>query len=164
MKNKVSIRVKQEVIYWYDVEFPDRSKGMNLALEQFKNAAVLNPMTDIFRDQEFSSLFLPQLWKGIWENSLVSLKGVFFKPELLFLIELSEFSIPRHDQYGTDSLYLRIRNALILTPPAGVKEAEILTKIESLTDLDRFCLELWAVGFWTGRKEIAMFDYIDQLS
>ncbi len=162
-----NIEINKIHVKWYAENFDTARQGISQAAELFFSGLEKNPVTGMFNSPAQAHNFMLQAWKHIWRHTIASLKGCFLKKELSLLVDIHNSHKVAPITFGNSTLAMCISNAILLDNAGekwDVNADHIIEKAKGLSNIQAFCLELWAVGFWYGKNQAADFyDYIDQL-
>jgi len=156
MKTKQqNIEIPEETFAWYAANFPTARQGITSATAAFMDSLDKNPVAKMFADPLTAHEFLMGAWKQMWRHSLVSLKGVFTKSELCLIIDIYNGTMLSAWHYGSDTLAAQVSDSIALDSTAEkweVSPDQISGKIKNLNPIQALCMEIFANGFWYGKK------------
>ena len=152
---------------WYGKNFKSVRAGITTATDAFMRGLEKNPVAAMFPDLEQAHDFMMQSWRHIWRHTLVMLKGRFTAGELSLIIDCHNAHAMTPMMYGSAGLLHNVSDAIALDGLAEkwmVDEKEIKAKLAELSAIQAHCLEIFATGFWYGKKRAqGLEDYIKPL-
>jgi hypothetical protein len=162
---KVNLQIDEKTPDFYVSGDQKASAGMRNTLETVARFGEKHPVIEACPSLESGVEYIFEWSKMIFRDSLIQIKGIFSKNELVLIVAAlnSTMVSPRYagkmfvsgisdsiDLDGYDSLY-------------EVDKTEIIEKLKKLNDTELATLELWANGFWYGKNELELDEYIKTL-
>lgn len=148
---KTTPRLSDGTAKFLETNFRSVNGGAEQVLSTIAMLADL-PLVKTNTDPSQSIDYAIRAFSDVYRKELHGLRGKFSKDELMLVIDVFNGSL-LSPQLAGQHIYANVADGIELDrldEKWSIDKATMLPKIQEISNLQRACLELWAVAYWQG--------------